>query len=126
MTAVPSSRLAVSGRLPEPNLADVLIGAGFSAKVARWVNSHLKTGPYTHFTVMQEQRASRKVLTIDTFLLDRWVNSETGETGESPHGSCEEFLIGADGQVLDSDEPELNDDGGMTFSFTRNVTFYGG
>jgi len=126
MTTKSSSRAAVSGRLPEPNLVGVLIGAGFSATVARWVDSHLEIGPYTHFTVSQGQRASRTVLSIDRFLLDRWVNSRTGETGESPHGSCEEYEIGDDGRVVDSGLDIVNDDGDTIHSLTLNITYYGG
>ena len=117
--------LAVSGRLPEPDLEAVLIRAGFSASLARWVDAHLTAGPYTHYTVSQEHCGSQAVLFINTFLLDTWINSKTGETGQSPHGSCEEFQIDADGNIIDTVET-LNDDGSTSYSMSGSISFYGG
>ena len=120
-----SPQLAVSGRLSEPDLVAVLIRSGFAASLARWVGAHLKAGPYTHYTVSLQRRGSQTILYIDTFLLDTWINSKTGETGESPHGSCEEFEIDANGNVIDTVET-LNEDGTTTHSFSRSIEFYGG
>jgi hypothetical protein len=120
-----SLQLAVSGRLPEPDLIAVLIRAGFASNLARWVDSQLEAGPYTLYTVRQQQRGSQTVLSIDTFLLDPWVNSKTGETGESPHGSCEEYVLDADGNVVNDGEA-IDADGTETQWISRSVSFYGG
>ncbi|TWT78689.1 hypothetical protein CA13_00850 [Planctomycetes bacterium CA13] len=120
-----SLSFAISGRLPEPKLEAVLLCAGFSASVARWVDAHLTAGPYTHYTVSQRHHGSQTMLCIDTFLLDIWIHSKTGETGKAPHGSCEEFEIDGDGNVIDTVET-LDDDGSTTHSFSRSVSFYGG
>ncbi len=120
-----SLQLAVSGRLPEPSLEAVLIRAGFSSRVASWVDAHLTTVAYTHFTVSQQYRGSQTILCVDTYLLDHWINSKTGESGESPHGSCKEFEIDADGNVIDTVET-VNDDGSTSSSFSPSITFYGG
>ncbi|EMI42775.1 hypothetical protein RRSWK_04713 [Rhodopirellula sp. SWK7] len=74
----------------------------------------------------QEQPKSESVLLIDSFSLDPWVNSRTGDTGKSPHGSCEEFEIDCNGRILDSDHEIPDDDGNTTYSLTRSITFYGG
>ncbi|TWU35605.1 hypothetical protein Q31b_50400 [Novipirellula aureliae] len=122
MTSLP---LAISGRLPEPELEAVLLRAGFSAIVARWAAGHLTAGPYTHYTVSQQYHGSQTMLCVDTFLLDTWIHSKTGKTGKSPHGSCEEFEIDDDGNVIDTVET-LNDDGSTIHSFSRSISFYGG
>ncbi len=115
---------SVSGRLPEPNLVAVLIAAGFATNVARWVHSQMRIGPYTHYTVTQEQCGTQTVLSIDTFLLDLWVNSRTGATGKSPHGSCEEFVLDADGNVV-TDCGDIDADGIETHWISRSISFYG-
>ncbi len=125
LTHMASLSLAVSGRLPEPDLEAVLIRAGFAAGLARWVNAHLTVGPYTHYTVSQQHQGSQTILCIDTFLLDPWIHSKTGETGESPHGCCEEFEIDTNGKVIDTIETS-SDDGSTTSSMSRSISFYGG
>lgn len=125
LTRMAPLQVAVSGRLPEQRLEAVLNRAGFASSVARWVDEHIRPGPYTHYTVSLHCRGSQTVLCIDTFLLDPWINSTTGETGESPHGSCEEFVIDSDGNVVEMVET-LNDDGSICHSFSSSVTFYGG
>jgi hypothetical protein len=122
---MPSLQLAVSGRLPEPDLIAALIRAGFASNVARWVDSQLESGPYTHYKVSQQQRGSQTILCIDTFLLDPWVDSKTGEAGESSHGSCEEFILDADGNVVNDGEA-IDADGTETRWMSRGVSFYGG
>lgn len=120
-----SPQLGVSGRLPEPDLIAVLIGAGFASNVARSVDVRLKAWPYTHYTVKQDQRGSQSILSIDTFLLDPWVNSQTGETGESPQGACEEYVLDADGNIL-NDGDDLDADGNGSRWMSRSVSYYGG
>jgi len=120
-----SLQLAVSGHLPEPDLIAVLVRAGFRPSLAHWVDSQLEAGAYTHYTIMQQQRGSQTVLSIDTFLLDPWVNSKTGEKGESPHGSCEEFVLDVDGNVVDNDAT-IDADGTETQWTSHSVSFYGG
>jgi hypothetical protein len=125
LTPMTSLSLGISGHLPEPELEAVLLRAGFSASVARWVDAHLIDGPYTHYTVSLRHLGSQTMLCIDTFLLETWIHSKTGETGVSPHGSCKEFELDADGNVVDTVET-LDDDGSTTHSFSRSVSFYGG
>ncbi len=93
--------------------------------MSRSVDVRLKAGPYTHYTVRQEQRGSQTILSINTFLLDPWVDSRTGETGESPHGACEEYVLDADGNIL-NDGDDLDADGNGSRWMSRSVSYYGG
>lgn len=120
-----SFQFAISGRLPEPSLVAVLNLAGFDPGLALWIDASLEPGPYTHYTVGLQQRGSRNVLSIDTFLLDPWVNSKTGETGESPHGSCKEFTVDVSGNVVNHGEV-VDVDGDVTEWTSSSISFYGG
>jgi hypothetical protein len=118
-----SLHLAVSGRLPEPDVIAVLIRAGFAPNLARWVHSQLEAGPYTHYTVSQQRRGAQTILGIDTFLLDPWVDSKTGDTGESPHGSCNEYVLDTDGNVA-NDGTTIDADGTETHWTSRSISFF--
>ena len=114
---------AVSGRLPERALNDVLIRAGFSSNLAKWVESEITTGPYTHYTVSLSKSGSETILQIDTFRLETWIHSKTGQTGVSPHGCCREYVLDANGNVANSGE-SITEDGEISWC-SGDITHYG-
>lgn len=88
-----AAELGVSGFLPEPDLSSVLIAAGFKPSDAKWIESRVRAGPYSRYTVKLQPRKAKTRLAIDTFLLEPWIHRKTGERGQCPYGYCEEFLL---------------------------------
>ena len=88
--------ICASGTLPAIDLKSMLTAVGFICDDSEWIESEIQSttppSTYTHFKVTLEDRDSRSILTIDTFLIKDWVHSETGETGQSPHGSASEYV----------------------------------
>jgi len=119
MTGIDDPYAAVSGRLPAADMLDVLLASGFTPNDAHCVNSNLESGPYAYYTVIREQRDvgmleprtaelirpniaqnSIIVLSINTFRLDSYVDSKTGEAGQLPHGMLLEYIPDMDGNWI--------------------------
>ena len=92
MASQNQDRLFVSGRLPDPNMVHSLQSAGFAPKTSSWIQANIVAGTYTHYAVTKEWRDYNVFILIDTFYMYPFVNSETGQKGESPHGTLCEYI----------------------------------